>query len=165
MNRLICFLFFALVASMSCAQSRVKKSKNELVFSPEVSYQKQFFLGLGLIYADFKSLHDGSMNGTVVAGPKIVIGFNCNSANPIVITKMGYELSGQFVCLRANAVYYQGKQKSDLRLLPEIGFTLLGAVDLTYGIGFPLLKNRIDEVSRSTISLSFNLNKNLWRQL
>jgi hypothetical protein len=165
MFRLILIILFAIAASHTFAQGEVKKNKKKLVLNPGVSYQKQFFVELNLIYADAKSLSEKSHNGPVVAGSRFGIEYNCNPVNTIVAPKIGYELSGQLICVRANTVYYIGKHYNDLRLSPEIGFSLLGAINLTYGIGIPLLNQRINEVSKSRITLSFNCNKNLWRQL
>ena len=165
MNRHILIILSVITTSFSYAQGEVRKSNHKLVLSPAISYQKQLFAELNFIYANTNALSNKSHNTAVVAGPRIGIEYNCNPANTIVVSKAGYELSGQLICVRANMVYYMGKHNNDLRLLPEIGFSLLGAINLTYGIAIPLLNQKITELSKSRITLSFNCNKNLWKQL
>ncbi|MES2848931.1 MAG: hypothetical protein V4685_07740 [Bacteroidota bacterium] len=164
MDKLFSFILFLITVSITHAQSNSINGGHTFIISPGTSYQSQFFAELNLMYAGDKSLNGGPCSGSFAAGPRIGVEYNFNSSNNIIAPKIGYEVSGLVICLRANAVYYIGKHINDLRLLPEAGFSLTGAINLTYGFSIPLLSNRLTEVSRSRITLTFNCNKKLWRQ-
>lgn len=131
------------------------------MLSPGVSYQRQFMPELNLMLAKI-SIEQG---GDAVWGPRIGMESNFNKNDFIVGTKIGYELSGMVVCFRGNAISYFHQGKTDLRLLPEVGLSLFGAVNLTYGYSIPLLDYRISSISNHRLTLTVNLNRDLWKAL
>ncbi len=70
-----------------------------------------------------------------------------------------------FLSVRASAVSYVENRNVDLRILPEVGFSFFGLANLTYGYGIPVMSHRIEEVSRHRVTLTFNLSRNLWRDI
>jgi hypothetical protein len=133
----------------------------KLILSPGVSWQGGLFEEMNLMLA--RSIIE--TGGNAFWGPRLGIETNFNSGHFIYALKFGYELSGLLICLRGNAILYVDGQKTDLRLLPEAGFSLFGAVDLTYGYSIPLLKSRINESPNHRITLIFNLHRELWKAL
>jgi hypothetical protein len=165
MVRLSALLPCFFLCTLSFAQSNKAQPKKRLILSPGISYQKNMFAELNAMLIDEAATRGGPCEGGLAAGPRIGMEMNFVASNRIVAPKLGYELSGQLICVRANAVYYISKTNKDLRLLPELGFSLMGTVNLCYGYGFSVLKDKIKEVSHSRITLTVNLSKNLWQQL
>ena len=61
--------------------------------------------------------------------------------------------------LRINAIIYFRDRAADFRILPEVGFTAFGYVNLMYGYGLPLLKSELTDISRHRFSITLNLFK------
>jgi len=62
--------------------------------------------------------------------------------------------------LRLSALNYFQNQQSEFRILPEVGASLGGMFNLTYGYGISF-KNSINGISNHRLSFSINLNRKL----
>lgn len=72
--------------------------------------------------------------------------------------KLGYEIAWVRwapvpVTARLSYAYYTNMIGQDMRIIPEIGFNLLGVMHLTYGYNIPLQAFEFEQVSRSRVSL------------
>lgn len=136
-------------------------AQKKLILSPGVSYQKEFFAELSIMYAET------AMNNTGLGiyGPRLGVEVNFDSDNFIYAPKLGFEVDVLFLSVRANAVSYIDSGDVDLRILPEVGFSFFGLANLTYGYGIPVLNHRVEDISRHRVTLTFNLSRDLWRDL
>lgn len=143
------------------AYSSVGLAQKKLILSPGVSYQKQLFAELSIMYAET------AMNNTGLGiyGPKLGVEVNFKPDSFIYAPKLGFEVDVLFLSVRASAVSYVENRNVDLRILPEVGFSFFGLANLTYGYGIPVMSHRIEEVSRHRVTLTFNLSRNLWRDI
>lgn len=158
MRKNVLFVILIVYSPFCFAQ---KKVKSRLILSPGISYQRQFMPELNLMLAKSVIEHGGN----AIWGPRIGIESNFSKNDLIVGTKLGYEMAGLIVCFRGNAISYFNQSKIDLRLLPEAGISLFGAVNLTYGYNFPLLDYRIPTISNHRIALTVNLDFEIWKAL
>ena len=136
-------------------------AQKKLILSPGVSYQKEFFGELSIMYAETAMNH----TGFGIYGPKLGVELNFKSDNFIYAPKLGFEIDVLFFSVRANIVSYIDSGDVDLRLLPEVGFSFLGLANLTYGYSIPVLSYRIEDISRHRVTLTFNLSRDLWRDI
>ena len=162
MNKIILTLLIVAIPALSAiGQDMSEDNKPKLILSPGISYQGQFFGEINLMYSKFAIEHSGN----AIWGPRIGIEANFNHDKFIYAPKVGYEFSGMLIALRGNAVGYIDDKKLDLRLLPEAGISLLGAVNLTYGYNLPILSFKSTEVARHRITLTANVNRGIWHAL
>jgi hypothetical protein len=143
------------------ANGQTSEEGRKLILSPGVSYQRQFFGELNVMFSKLWIEHAG----TAIIGPRIGVESNFSPTNFIYAPKIGYELSGLLISTRANMVGYIEKDKLDLRILPELGTSFLGAVNLTYGYNIPLKAFRATDVSKHRATLTANLDLELWEAL
>ena len=143
------FLFFPIV----CFGQR------SLVISPGVSYQKGFYGELNLMCGEFECEH--GFCGFWL-GYRVGMETNFNPNHFIYAPKIGCEISFLPIALRANTVGYIKSGVCDLRLLPEIGLSFVGTINLTYGYGISVLKDKIPEVGRHRVALVLNLGRDNW---
>lgn len=108
-----------------------------------------------------------AMNNTGfgIYGPKLGVETNFSSDSFIIAPKLGFEVAVFFFTLRGSAVSYIEAGNVDLRLLPEFGLSFFGLANLTYGYGIPVLSHRVEAASRHRVTLTFNLSRDLWRDI
>lgn len=157
MSKRIAYILLALLLAAPFSGAAQKK----LILSPGVSYQKQLFAELSVMYAETAMNH----SGFGIYGPKLGVEVNFDPDNFIVAPKLGFEVDVLILSLRANIVSYIGSGNVDLRLLPELGLSFFGLANLSYGYGIPVLKHEFGDVSRHRVTLTFNLSRDLWRDL
>nr|WP_321231179.1 hypothetical protein [uncultured Psychroserpens sp.] len=165
-NTLIILLLFAL--SMANAQSGEvqtrEKYRNEfkdILFSPGVIVQHETFLEFNVSIGEVTAI-----NGKIplVGFEGFRVGFETNLRdrhNHTIAPKIGYEISATLFSIRLSAVNYFQNGNSEFRLLPEIGISMYGWANLTYGYGIPFNNGNLDNVSCHRVALSFNLDKRL----
>ncbi len=141
------------------AQVKAADSSNlKVLVSPGISSQREIFGELNIMLA--KEVDGGGSCGSNgFSGLRVGFESNLKKDNFIIAPKIGYEVSAYPLCLRGNIIDYLSNGKSDLRLLPEIGISFNGYINLVYGYNFPLLKNKLTEISNSRITLTFNIGK------
>lgn len=162
MRKIKILLSFILGTWVCIGVAQDQISQYKLIFSPGISYQKNFFAELNLMYAQTASNH----TGLGFRGPRVGIETNFSFDNFTFAPKLGYEISVLFLCLRGSGVGYVDSSKQlDLRLLPEAGLSFFGLANLTYGYSIPLLSYEAVNVGRHRLALSFNLSRDLWRDL
>ena len=157
--------FFFILSFFLIAFSNVNGQENlparKLILSPGISFQKQVFGEVNLMYSKLEL----SDSGSAIYGPRIGVETNFNPDHFIYAPKIGYEFSGMIFSFRSSTVGYVDSKKLDLRLLPEAGLSLFGAANLTYGYNIPVMDFRTTEISNHKLSLTANLNRDLWYAL
>jgi hypothetical protein len=147
-------------------QAQVFHRKNDedwlLILSPGISYQGQWFGEVNLMRA--KITGAGPCSAPVIGGARLGVEFNFDRHHFVYAPKLGFEVSTMLISLRGNAIAYIDDGKTDLRLLPEIGLSLLGLANLNYGYGAPLLKFEATAATRHRISLTVNLDFDLFEK-
>ena len=157
-------VFSSLIITILFAVSvngQTSEERRKVILSPGVSYQGQFFGELNLMFSKLWIEHAG----TAIIGPRIGVESNFNPTKFIYAPKIGYEISGLLIAMRASTIGYIEKGKLDLRILPELGTSLLGAVNLTYGYNIPLKTFRATDVTKHRVTLTANLDFELWEAL
>ena len=154
-------IFFGLLTSLSFCQVTPEKPPMKLIMSPGLIYQGQFLGELNLMLSRL----DMTAGGSAIWGPRIGLESSFRSDNYMIAPKIGYEFSGLLFCLRANALSYFQNGDIDLRILPEIGLSLSGAMNLCYGYNIHIYKDKINDVSNHRISLTINMDFDLWKGL
>jgi hypothetical protein len=154
------FLLIAILFSLSFfAQER--KGKYDYAFSPEVISQKDFFGGINLLIG--KVVNEKMIIG--MSGVRIGAESNFkNNSEFIIAPKVGFETSGTIFVMRLNAVNYFQDRKSDFRILPEIGLSWAGVINLTYGYNIRLTNSLVEDINKHRFSLSINLNRKLIKE-
>jgi hypothetical protein len=156
----ITFLSFIIIFSASIF-SQEKKEKYDFAFSPELISQKDVFGGANLLIG--KVVNEKMIIG--MSGVRIGVESNLkNNQDLIIAPKVGLEISGTIVVMRFSAVNYFQNGRSEFRLLPEIGLSSGGFVNLTYGYNFRLTNKQIYDLSGHRFCLSFNLNRKLIKE-
>ncbi|WP_299098407.1 hypothetical protein [uncultured Winogradskyella sp.] len=157
--------FFLILSSFLCYSQEEKsltESKTDFAFSPGLILQGNLFADvnvlIGKVTVDFKS------KVPIVGISGFRLGFESNfltNENFTIAPKIGYEISPMFFTMRLSAVNYFQNGNSEFRVLPELGFSLGGWVNLTYGYGIALKDENLKNVSNHRVALTFNLNKKL----
>jgi len=157
----ILVLLFILVSSSTFSQVGKKNIPIKPILSPGLIYQNQFMGELNVMFSRLEL----TTGGSAIWGPRIGLESGFNKDKFIIAPKVGYELSGLLFCIRGSALTYFQANKVDVRFLPEIGLSLSGALNLCYGYNFHLFNDKIDDVTSNRISLTLNLDFELWRGL
>ncbi|MCZ8298385.1 MAG: hypothetical protein O9297_14335 [Flavobacterium sp.] len=156
----ITFLSFIIIFSAS-VYSQEKKKKYDFAFSPELISQKDLFGGANLLIG--RVVNEKMIIG--MSGVRIGVESNLkNNSDLIIAPKVGFETSGTILIMRFSAVNYFQNTKSEFRLLPEIGLSWGGFVNLTYGYNFRITNKQINDLSGHRFCLSFNLNRKLIKE-
>ncbi len=148
-----------------CAAQKYGRKKDQqrlLIVSPALNYQGQWFGELNLMLSSFES--GGPCNPPVLYGPRIGVEANFSKNRFIYAPKIGYEFNALLIAVRGNVVSYIDNDQIDLRILPEIGLSMLGGVNIMYGYNIPTLNFRSPEINKHRISFTINLDPDLWRQ-
>lgn len=109
--------------------------------------------------------HQSTHSGPVIWGPRAGIECNVRLDDFVYAPNIGYELSGLPLAVRASAIAYISKATIDVRLVPEAGFSFFGLLNLTYGYCIPILESRVADISRHRVTLTANLDVDLWNEL
>ena len=165
-NTLIIILLF--VFSLSNAQSgetqkRVKRNVQykEFAFSPGIIVQHETFLEFNVMLGEV-TVENGKFPIIGIEGFRLGVETNLRDRqNHTIAPKLGYEFSMTLFSLRLSAVNYFQNGNSEFRILPEIGISMGGWANLTYGYGIPFNNGNLDNVSHHRVGLSFNFNKKL----
>ena len=154
------FLLFMIIFSTNIF-SQEKKRKFDFAFSPELISQRDLFGGANLLIG--KVINEKMIIG--MSGVRIGVESNFKNKQDLIFApKVGVEISGTIVVIRLSALNYFQNDKSEFRLLPEIGLSWGGFVNLTYGYNFRITNRQIEDFSQHRICLSFNLNRKLIKE-
>ncbi|MCB0463766.1 MAG: hypothetical protein KDC81_13780 [Flavobacteriaceae bacterium] len=154
------FLFVILYSIFCCSQEK-GKPKTDFVLSSGIILQSNLFADVNII-AGKVAVENSKIPIVGVTGFRI--GFESNfrsDENYTIAPKLGYEISATVFSMRLSTVNYFQNDKSEFRLLPEIGFSYLGFINLTYGYGIAFNNGNLRNVSNHRLSLSINLNRKL----
>jgi hypothetical protein len=155
---------FILALFLCNAQQRPGfKTEKSFLFSPGLISQSNIFADLNLTYGVITMVNEPKVPPIFgVSGYRIGFESNFRSGNNYIIApKVGYEYSLLVLVARISAVNYFQNKNSEFRLLPEIGITFLGEINLTYGFGIRFNQGNIDGLSKHRIGISINLNRKL----
>jgi hypothetical protein len=130
-----------------------------LIFSSGFSFQKQFMGEVGVIYG---YVINGSCSPGGLMGWKLASEFNFSGKNFIIGPKIRAELDFALFGTRLSIVDYTDFTYHDIKLLPELGLSLIGSANLFYGYNFSLTNRRIPNIGTHRLSLTVNFNKELW---
>ncbi len=150
----VIFIHFQGFAQISDSITKIKPIK----------YPKEKFISTGLSYnnvfsfqLDFYSANEAFGHGQLYFLNGYKYGIETTYIkNLIIAPKISYEINAMFLCLRGGIVPYFSNKNFDLRILPEIGFSLYGRANLCYGFNIPINKS-IPEISNHKISLIINI--------
>ncbi|MCB0398174.1 MAG: hypothetical protein KDD26_00855 [Winogradskyella sp.] len=164
------FLIVSLLLSSLCfaqsGETEILKEpeKVEFVFSSGVFIQKEVFTEFNISFGKVSAEFPPKMIPIVgFEGFRTGVETNLKSNEDFVIApKLGYEISITFFSIRLSALNYFKNKESEFRILPELGASIGGMFNLTYGYGISF-KNSINGISNHRLSLSINLNKKLNR--
>ncbi|WP_299339449.1 hypothetical protein [uncultured Psychroserpens sp.] len=133
----------------------------DFIFAPGLIVQHDTFLEFNMLIGEV-TVADGKIPVVGVEGFRIGLETNLRGGrNYVIAPKVGYEISATVFALRLSAVNYFQNEKSEFRLLPELGISMYGWVNLTYGYGIPFNNGNLNNVSHHRLGLSFNLDKRL----
>ncbi|NRD24584.1 hypothetical protein HNV10_15120 [Winogradskyella litoriviva] len=143
-------------------KSSKESTKLEFIFSPGVLVQKEIFTEFNIILGEVSDIFPPKFFPVVgVQGYRIGLETNLKSNEDFIIApKLGYEISITFFSMRLSALNYFQNNKSEFRILPELGASFGGMFNLTYGYGISF-NNTISGISNHRLSFSINLNKRL----
>lgn len=150
-----------LFAQKDTTQKVVPEDRSHFIFSAGLSYQKQLVGEVGVIYGF--SARGGSCNPGGLGGIKIATEFNFNNKDFFIGPKICAELDVLIFGARLSLIDYTDFTYHDLKLTPEIGLSLSGMVNLFYGHNYSLTDKRLQNISTNRLSLTFNLDKELWQ--
>ncbi len=141
----------------------IKASERNYCINGELkyNYQKSSGIEVGINftkypYAPKKDLFEA---GVYLSCEYKVLGKN-NCIAPkfgLGVTELYYKFYGFGYCAKINTVLYEPGERNDLRLLPEVGLTFLGVVNLSYSYAIPFTKNIIPEISNHVITCGVNI--------
>ncbi|WP_179007817.1 hypothetical protein [Winogradskyella forsetii] len=158
-------LFFLILSSFLCYSQKVEnqtETKTDFAISPGLILQGNLFADVNIMIG--KVTVDLNSKIPIVGISGFRLGFESNfrnNENYTIAPKIGYEISPMLYTLRLSAVNYFQNGNSEFRILPELGLSLGGWVNLTYGYGIVLKDENLRNVSNHRVSLTFNLNKKL----
>ncbi|MCA8833176.1 hypothetical protein [Hymenobacter pini] len=155
----LCISSFVFAVLIRVNDARAQTSVRRIVCSPGVSYQEHFFGEINLMYADVETGHIAG-----VIGPRV--GMEVSWQDRLIYApKIGYEIAAAVITFRGNIIGYVDRGRLDMRVLPEVGGSLLGSANLTYGYNAPLLTYRSEATSRHRITLTVNIISDIWDEL
>jgi hypothetical protein len=158
---LLC-LFLSL-SSFSQQKNAKKKKKLDFALSTGLIWQDNLFGDINIIAGDV-SLIKGKIPLIGIDGFRIGFETNFKSDRQFIIApKFGYDFSIDFLSMRISAVNYFQNGKSEFRILPELGISIEGVINLTYGYGIRFNDANINGLSNHRLSLIINYNKRLWK--
>jgi len=113
------------------------------------------------MYSKFTEMHGILM----LWGPRLGVEMNMKSDHFIYAPKVGWEFSMTPLIVRGNLIANIDKGKVDLRILPEVGLSFFGLINLTYGYSISTLEFKTTEISRHRFGITTNLDFDVWRRL
>ena len=155
-------MIFSSILGYSQEKENQTKAKTDFAFSPGLILQGNLFADVNLLIG--KVTVDLNSKIPIVGIQGFRLGFESNfldNKNYTIAPKVGYEISPMLYTLRLSAVNYFQNSNSEFRILPELGLSLGGWINLTYGYGISLENKNLKNVSNHRISLNFNLNRKL----
>ncbi len=170
MNKILTTLTLIFAFWCSNAQSgepeTYKKTYNDIIFSPGLIVQHETFLEFNVLIGDVTVRASDKIPVVGVDGFRIGVETNLRDGhNHTIAPKVGYEFAYTVFALRLSAVNYFQNGNSEFRMLPEVGISVLGWLNLTYGYGIPFNNGHLNNVSNHRVGLSFNLDRRLSDEL
>lgn len=88
-----------------------------------------------------------------------------NGTQQVIAPKIGLEAASQILAMRISAVDYIQEGQSEFRLLPELGLSVCGLLNITYGYGFRLTKTDLDGIGGHRLCISINVSPKLYKKV
>ena len=166
MNKILVIIILTIVSWSINAQSgepnTYKKTFKDIIFSPGLIVQHETFLEFNVLIGDVTVMPSDKVPIVGVDGFRIGVETNLRDGhNHTIAPKIGYEFSYTVFSLRLSAVNYFQNGNSEFRILPEVGISALGWLNLTYGYGIPFNNGNLNNVSHHRVGLSINLDRRL----
>lgn len=153
---LLSFILASLSTLASAQDSQPPKSAWDYGLSAGYIYQENNFLTLGgIVGKNVGNLHKRGM-AFGLAGE-----FSLKKETPVSGVKVFYDVRLFVFALRLNAITYFKGSARDFRFTPEVGFTANGLYNIYYGYNIPIGETEFEDVSRSRLSITFNLFRGL----
>lgn len=131
-------------------------------FSPGIIQQRNTFLEANLFMGCITTEPNPKVPIVGVSGVRIGVESDLHRT---IAPKIGYEFAILGLDLKLSAANYFQDRKSEFRLIPEIGLSVGGWANLTYGYGITFKEREITDIGHHRVSLSFNLNKRLHKAI
>jgi hypothetical protein len=142
-------------------KSHAQITKKEVAFSPGIVLQREVFAEANVLFGKVE-IEKGICG---ISGIRLGVESNLKSGDEWTIApKAGVEASLTIMSIRLSAANYFQNGNSELRLIPEMGFSWGGFVNITYGYGLKLSNSDITNLSQHRLTLSFNINKRLTKE-
>ena len=164
MKKLFLILIITLSVNYSFGQIFHRKNNQDrlVILSPGVSTQGNgnYYSEMNLMYAKLDL--GGPCTPSTLYGPRIGIETNFNNDHFVYAPKIGWEGSALLFGIRGSIIGYIDQGQVDLRFLPEIGISLFSGVNLFYGYNIPLRNFRTTATTKHRLTLTINLDFDLW---
>jgi len=166
-------IYYSIIALLCCAVTIAQSNEpqlpaaiadedghfNDLSFSPGFIVQRQAFAEANLNIGEV--LSNGSVLG--IAGYRIGAESNLRTGRDFIIApKVGYEVCILIGVVRLSAINYFKGSTSEFRILPEVGLSMFGLINITYGYNIRVTSPAIGDISSHRLAISINLNKELF---
>lgn len=130
---------------------------------PSIGYiwQKESFLDANVIFGDVVTDY------MLIGHLGIRTGFETNfksGSDFVIAPKVGVEASVLISCYRLSVVKYFQGSNNELRLLPEMGISIGGLLDVTYGYGIRLSKSKVSGIQNGRIGICINISEILYKE-
>ncbi len=93
------------------------------------------------------------------AGPYLTVDGIIHDEKLVIGPKLGYEVTAGLLGLAADVTCYSNFGQQSFVFTPRAGLSIMGFVDLFYGINLPLSDFQFSFINKNRFSLVFNLNK------
>jgi hypothetical protein len=153
---------FSQVDSSASINKNIWASEKHYFFSGGIVYDGHTYGDIGIVYGITNTTR---MIEPSLAGYRFGSEFMFDNEKFIMGPKVSAELDVLIIGGRINIIDYTDFTYHDVKLTPEIGFTVDGAVDLFYGYNITLTNSEIKKVGEHRISLIINFDKEYWKFL
>ena len=147
---------FLIISALLLSITHCLAQDKVLILSGGVIRQKRWTGEFTLMYGAYDN--GGPCNGPALGGVGLGAEFvSMQEGKTIIAPKITAQFSGLIFCFRASEINYLHNGFVDVRLLPEIGLSAFGPINLCYGYNFHLFGNKFNDISSHRVSLTFSL--------
>ena len=155
---LILLIFHFSLFVHSQEEALTSDNKISFAFSPGIVVQRNVFAEANLFIGKIVATDSPKVPNVGVTGFRVGIESDFNKT---IAPKVGYEIAITVFALRLSAANYFQQGNSEFRLIPELGISIGGRINLTYGYGISFNNRNLTDIGHHRVCLSFNLNRKL----
>ena len=149
MKKIFFQMVFVFLANQCFSQN------HDLIFSGGIIKQKRWTGDFVIMYG---AMSGGPCSPPVLAGVGLGSEFLSTAEGKTVIApKITAQISPMLFTLKLSEINYLQGGSADIRLLPEIGLSLIGLVNVCYGYNIHLFGNKFEDISNHRMALTFCL--------